>query len=358
MSLPPIPIASGVGDETEEFARFNLIGRSPSFTLALARLRKIAACDATTLIEGETGTGKELAARAIHYLGARASFPFLPVNCGAIPDNLIENELFGHAKGAYTDARAGYGGLISDARGGTLLLDEVEALSPRAQVALLRFLHDGVYRPLGTGAAVRADVRIVAASNANLHELAQRGEFRHDLMYRLNVMILRMPPLRDRGDDIVLLVDHFLRRFSAQYWGPLRVLAPACIPALLQYRWPGNVRELENLVHREFLMADAPIVRLDPADAQSGAAAPSRADALAAFASLELGQGLARAKAAMIVAFERTFILRAITETNGNVSAAARRCGKERRSFGRLLKKHGIDKSLGALAEPTRRYSG
>src|SRR6266571_3920016 len=129
MSLPPIPIASGVGDETEEFARFNLIGRSPSFTLALARLRKIAACDATTLIEGETGTGKELAARAIHYLGARASFPFLPVNCGAIPDNLLENELFGHAKGAYTDAHQSERGLIAEADGGTLFLDEINSLT-------------------------------------------------------------------------------------------------------------------------------------------------------------------------------------------------------------------------------------
>jgi two-component system response regulator GlrR len=200
----------------EDFARLNLVGESPAFLRCLALVRKYAACHATVLVQGETGTGKELAARAIHYLGGRSEYPFIPVNCGAIPETLVENELFGHAPGAFTDARDARCGVIADAEGGTLFLDEVEALSFRGQVALLRFLQDRQYRPLGARRPLTANVRVIAAANENLNAMVERGQFRRDLFFRLRVMSLEMPPLRERGSDAVLLAEQFLRQFSCQ----------------------------------------------------------------------------------------------------------------------------------------------
>src|SRR4029077_10830352 len=188
-----------------------MIGNSPALLAALGLIDKIARCDAPVIIEGETGTGKELAARAIHYWGKRSVRPFIPVNCGAIPDALIENELFGHRPGAYTDARGEYTGLIAHAQHGTLFLDEVDTLTPRAQVTLLRFLQDQQYRPLGGGAACSADVRIIAASNGDLAKLTEGGLFRLDLLFRLQILELRLPPLRERPGDVTLLASHFLR---------------------------------------------------------------------------------------------------------------------------------------------------
>ena len=209
------------------FARLNLIGESLEFQRTLDLLARIAACDAATLIEGETGTGKELAARAIHYLGVRRDFPFTPVNCGAIPDHLVENELFGHARGAYTDARDPHEGLIAEAEGGTLFLDEVESLSPRAQVALLRFLQDGTFRRLGSRGVERGNVRIIAASNTILARGVDEGAFRSDLLYRLTVMSLRMPPLRARGVDVQRLAnlqDFYLAKGIIQRKSPIEEL--------------------------------------------------------------------------------------------------------------------------------------
>src|SRR5438094_4159830 len=191
----------------------NLIGRSPAFTAATELIAKFASCDATVLIEGETGTGKELAARAIHYLSNRNGNPFIAVNCGALPDTLVENELFGHVRGAFTDAREHQHGLVSRAETGTLFLDEVESLSAKAQVALLRFLQDGVYRPLGAGAVVAGNARIVAATNVDIAALVKGGGFRQDLMYRLTILTLRMPALRERAGDARVLAEHFVGQF-------------------------------------------------------------------------------------------------------------------------------------------------
>jgi two-component system, NtrC family, response regulator GlrR len=333
--------AFGIGDDN--FARFQLVGQSPSFRAALHLLKKIAAWDVTALIQGETGTGKELAARAIHYLGARASYPFLPINCGAIPDNLVENELFGHAAGAYTDARDRQAGLVADAAGGTLFMDEVETLSPKAQVALLRFLQDGIYRPLGGRHSVRANVRILAATNTDLHELVRARTFRADLLYRLEVMVLSMPPLRARGDDILRLAEHFLQRLAAQHDAAVPVLAPDSVAELLSYDWPGNVRELENLMHRAYLLAEGGVVCPDVRTRRNTFAEPNGGADVLQWRRPALEQGLARAKAAVIGAFERSFLQRVMAETQGNVSAAARLSGKERRAFGKLLKKYGIE---------------
>ncbi len=241
--------AAGAPDPAlaETLAELNLIGRSPAFLSVMRGLSRLVQCDAPVLIEGETGTGKELVARAIHYLGPRAEGPFVPVNCGALPDHLVENELFGHERGAYTDARSGAPGAIGEAVGGTLFLDEVEALSPKAQVALLRFLQDREYRPLGGRHGRRADTRVVAASNADLRILTAERAFRADLYFRLDILSLALPPLRARTEDIAHLAHHFLDRYRRQYRLKPLSLDRRCLPILHDYPWPGNVRELENL---------------------------------------------------------------------------------------------------------------
>lgn len=322
--------------------QFNLVGSAPSFLKALGLVRRFADCDATVLIQGETGTGKELAARAIHYLGARRDYPFIPVNCGAIPDNLVENELFGHARGAFTDAREPRSGVIADAEGGTLFLDEVEALSARGQVALLRFLQDQTYRPLGAGRTVSANVRVIAASNDNLQQMQARGQFRRDLYFRLNIMAMEMPPLRQRAGDVEQLAEHFVHQFNFQYDSAPRRLSRETLRALAAYRWPGNVRELENLIHREFLLAQDAVIRIAP---EHLAAAPAEEPAPSVAFEIASGEDFTHAKARIVAEFEKSFLSRVLAESGGNVSLAARRCGKERRTFGKLLKKHGIDRA-------------
>jgi two-component system, NtrC family, response regulator GlrR len=310
-----------------------VIGRSPTFRVAQTLIRKMAAFDATVLIEGETGTGKELAARAIHYSGARADRPFVPVNCGTIPDSLIESELFGHRRGAFTDARDDRPGLVEFARGGTLFLDEVDTLTPKAQVALLRFLQDQQFRPLGGRRYEQADVRVMAASNRSLERQAEAAEFRLDLLYRLKVLHLTLAPLRERHGDIPLLAQHFLSKAAARYGKPELPIDPATLEWFERYSWPGNIRELENLVSREFLLAEGNCVSIAPP--ASVAAKPL------AFPPIF---NYRQAKNRAIEQFEHRFLAELLLETNGNVSAAARMSGTERRHLGRLLKKYGVQK--------------
>ena len=322
---------------TESLAGLNLIGRSAPFQEAMRRLRRLLPCDAPVLIHGETGTGKELVARAIHYLGSRSAGPFVPVNCGALPDHLVENELFGHERGAYTDARSSAPGAIGEAAGGTLFLDEVEALSPKAQAALLRFLQDREYRPLGGRQARRADTRVIAASNADLRTLSERREFRQDLYFRLDILSLTLPALRSRVGDVELLADHFIDQYCRCYG--LKPLALAldrrCLDILRDYPWPGNVRELENLVHRQVLMGEGPRLFLDPgaAGSEPRPQAPGTPG---------VGSSFAAAKAYAIESFERDYLTRLMDEAKGNVTQAARRAEKERRALGKLLKKYAI----------------
>jgi len=309
----------------------NLIGRSAAFTEAVNLIQRVAQTDAPVLIEGETGTGKELAARAIHYGGDRRDRPFVPVNCGAIPENLIENEFFGHKRGAFTDARADWVGLLRLAHGGTLFLDEVDALPPKAQVALLRFLQDQKFRALGSTVEQTSDVRIVAASNRNLTHLADQGFFRIDLLFRLKVLLLELPPLRERHGDIPLLAKHFLAGCSARYNLPRKRLDASSLPMLEGYAWPGNVRELENVVHRGFLLTDGELVKvMDPALRR----AEDEAVATDSYRA---------AKAEALRSFNCRFLTGLMARTGGNVSAAAAQAGKERRALGKLLKKYGID---------------
>jgi DNA-binding NtrC family response regulator len=325
----------------EDFARLNLVGDSSALRRCIELIRRYAACDATVLIRGETGTGKELAARSIHFLGPRQDCPFVPVSCGSIADNdAVENDLFGHTKGKHTDARDTRARIITDAEGGTLFLDEVETLTPRAQVALLRFLQDQHYRPLGGGSVMAADVRVIAATTENLAARARRGLFRQDLLFRLNVMGLEMPALRERRADVPALAKHFVRRLSRQYGRPERPLSRRSLALLDRYDWPGNVRELENLMHREFLLCQGSEIEVDANSLDT-----NRLESDAAALTLNGRDCFQVAKARAIAEFERSYLARLLAETQGNVSLAARRSGKERRSLGKLLKKYGIDRN-------------
>ena len=324
----------------EGVEKFHLIGESSALQAVAAVLRRLAGCNVPVLLRGETGTGKELAARAIHYLSARRESPFIPVNCGAIPDMLVESELFGHARGAFTDARDAQLGLVAQAGNGTLFLDEVDSLSMKAQITLLRFLQDGSFRPLGAKAFATSQARIVAATNADIEALMRSGAFRSDLFFRLSIVPVRLPPLRERAGDVRLLVDSFLHALAQQHGGGPRRIDEASLRQLEAHPWPGNVRELANVVQRLFLLADGERLTLAP-DAL-GACAVDLAKRSAAEAGMAESFQLARAQA--LAEVECRFVRRALSESAGNVSLAARRAGKERRSFGRLLKKHGIDR--------------
>lgn len=324
----------------ENLEELKLVGRSPPFLAVVELTRRFAACDATVLLQGETGTGKELVARAIHYLGARRNFPFIPVNCGALPDTLVENELFGHARGAFTDARDARRGLIAEAQGGTLFLDEIEALTPKVQVTLLRFLQDQEYRPVGGVVVRNANVRIIAASNASLDALQKNQHFRQDLLFRLNVLAIDLPPLRERHADVVLLAEAFLQRLAGQYRRPPKRLHPNAVSRLLDYAWPGNVRELENLIHREFLMTDGEVIDLRSLDLMG---AHQRHARDAAFKRLTAAR-FQEAKATAIAHFERNYLAELLLRTHGNISQAARISGKERSRLGKLVKKYGLER--------------
>ena len=319
----------------------NLVGCSPAFQETVDLIRHIAETDAPVLIEGETGTGKEVAARAIHYSGLRQARPFVAVNCGALPEHLVENELFGHTRGAYTDARAPQPGLVALADGGTLFLDEIESLCHRGQVALLRFLQDLRYRPLGGQREEHANVRIIAATNVSLWQMVAERQFRSDLYYRLQILLLRLPPLRERAGDPGILASHFANVFCGRYGWPRRGLSRDSLAALDRHGWPGNVRELENLVHRALLLTNDPVVSVP---LQWLGLEPAPRSAQPADECYELS--LMEAKARVLDQFERAYLSRALAQAAGNVSEAARRSGKERRAFGKLLRKHSIDKRM------------
>ncbi len=309
-----------------------LIGESPVFLRAVKLLARFALSEAPVLIEGETGTGKELAARHIHYESRRKTGPFVPINCGAIPDSLFENEFFGHHRGAFTDARGESEGCVGLASGGTILLDEMDALSPKGQVALLRLLQDNTYRPVGGGAEQHANVRIIGAANVSLDALAQRREFRHDLLFRIKLLFVEMPPLRARNGDVQLLADHVLADCSHRYSLPRKQLGASAKAWMRNHHWPGNVRELENVVHRAFLLSDGQ--ELTVADLSqpraTGEAAPAGAS------------GYREAKAQAMADFHRRYLVELLEASGGNVSSAARRCGADRRLLGRLMKRYRI----------------
>lgn len=354
LETPDEPDRSADPSVDPDWTGLNLHGQSPAFRSALALLHQCAKVDATVLVCGETGTGKELAARAIHYLSPRRHGPFVPINCGALPDSILEAELFGHTRGAFTDAKNDSLGVIGQAQSGTLFLDEIDSLSPRAQAAILRFAQDRSYRPLGSPHIRQADVRIVAATNADLSALAEQGRFRQDLLYRLNVLSVPLPPLRERQDDTLLLARAFVQRLVWQYGTPPRSLSAGSAAWLQQPRsWPGNVRELEHLIHRAFLLSGGAQVELK---ADSGPPPMLGAPAAAVQPIHQLGEhdaappdvptlaAFAEAKAEAIEAFERRYLTAVLNQAGGNLSLAARLAGKERSRFCRLVRKHGLQR--------------
>jgi two-component system, NtrC family, response regulator GlrR len=330
---------NGPGESDGGESSVTLLGESPAIRGLLDRIRRIASTEASVLIEGETGTGKELAARTIHYCSARRGFPFVPVNCGALPESLIENEMFGHERGAFTDARSESRGLLRLADHGTLFLDEIDALPLKGQVALLRFLQDRRFRPLGAREEVRADVRIIAASNACLETLIGQREFRADLYYRLRVMSVEVPPLRERDQDVQLLAQHFIRECALRYQRPEKPLHPQTLAWFRAYRWPGNVRELENLIHREFLTSedDSLVICCEPS-----ACEPACTDGSWNAAGPEGLSPYAHARRRAIEEFNRAYLTDLLTRADGNVSRAARIACKERRALGKLIKRYAI----------------
>src|ERR1044072_5271467 len=259
----------------ERYNFSNIVGRSKPMLQLFEVIRRIAARrDASALIIGSTGTGKELVARAIHYNSDRKDAPFMPINCSAIPETLLESELFGHQKGAFTGAHETRRGLIEEAQGGTVFLDEINTLSQNLQVKLLRVLQERVVRRVGGRENIPISIRLVSASNQDLEEAVKRGEFRQDLFYRLNVVPVRLPDLKDRREDIPLLVNHFLQKFSQQHGEPLRRFASEAMRVLMTHAWPGNVRELENAVEHALTMGSGDILTMD--DLPSSVTSPER----------------------------------------------------------------------------------
>ena len=309
---------------------------SPAMHEVARTVRKVARFPTTVLITGETGTGKEVIAQSIHSEGDRRSKPFVAINCGAIPENLLESELFGHAKGAFTDASQARVGLFEEANGGTLFLDEIAELPITLQVKLLRVLVEGRIRRLGESTTIAADVRVIAATSRDLDKLLESGQFREDLFHRLNVITVCVPPLRDRPDDIPPLVEHFTQRFSTRLNLDAHVDEDA-MAVLVKYAWPGNVRELENALERAFVLSDAGgrVGAADLDDRFDGSTAPGdRSSAQGSDEDLTLRSRMR--------ALERSLIAKALARTNGNRSQAASLLGISQRALLYKLKDYGI----------------
>ena len=316
-------------DLSEDSFLKQLLGKSPLLRSEISKIPTFAQCDASVLISGETGTGKEMFARAIHYLSCRHSKAFIPVNCAAIPVDLIENELFGHQSGAYTGASSSQPGLIDAADGGSLFLDEVDSLPLLGQAKLLRLLQDGEFRAVGSTKVRRADIRVIAASNANFEQALLSGRFRSDLYYRLDVIDIALPPLRARKEDIPILARHFLARYSARFNKAKKDFETAALQKLSSYEWPGNVRELENVIMRAVILSRNPMIGFDDIRIPTS----TKADGNISFKAL---------KAAKIADFEKSYIRQMLDAHGGNVSKAAIAAKKDRRAFCQLMRKHQI----------------
>jgi two-component system response regulator GlrR len=308
-----------------------LIGSHPAFVRAASCIPPIAASDLPVLLSGETGTGKELFARAIHHLSPRRDFPFIPVDCGAIPEYLAENEMFGHVRGAYTGAYSEQKGLASLAQGGTLFLDEIDSLPLAAQAKLLRLVQEGTYRAIGAERFSQARVRVIAATNRDLEACVRQKQFRVDLYFRINVLEIHLPPLRERPSDIPLLAYHFLNSMELAQGQVRKSISASALRMLELHHWPGNIRELFNVVQRAAVFAEGSQIlpahiwlrgMLDTSERQA----------------LTLRDG----RRAAIESFERGFIDDLLRKHGGNITRAAAEARKERRSFGRLVKKYNL----------------
>jgi two-component system response regulator GlrR len=318
--------------QSEDWQR-DLITRSPLMAELLAQARMVAVTDASVLIRGESGTGKEVLARAVHRCSSRCDAPFIAVNCGAIPDNLLESELFGHEKGSFTGAAVRHQGLIVEADGGTLFLDEIGDMPLALQVKLLRLLQDREVRPVGATKSRAVDIRVISATHRDLEVLMRAGDFREDLFYRLNVVSLQLPSLSERREDIPLLAQHFLAQIARRYARPQPAFAPDALEYLAASRWPGNVRQLANVVEQCCVLCAGPLVTLSQVQksvSEESVAMPTLAEA--------------RRQC------DREYLERLLRLTGGNVADAARLADRNRTEFYRLLQRHEL--AAAAFKEP------
>jgi DNA-binding NtrC family response regulator len=309
----------------------NLIGQSDKMQKVFDIIARVSDLAANVLILGESGTGKEMIAKAIHVHGARAQGPFVPLNCAAIPETLLESELFGYVRGAFTDARKDRPGLFQEAGGGVLFLDEISELTLPLQAKLLRILEDKSVRPLGSNKTIEVDVQLLSASNRDLAQLVQAGAFRHDLYYRLNVIRLELPPLRERPEDIPLLVDYFVQKFAKNTKRAVNGIEKAALAALMRYNWPGNVRELEHVIERAVLLGNQPMIGLQDFPAYGTVDKPAGAPLTAAVA-----------RGYTLRELEREYIQRVLEDANGNKTEAAKILGVDRTTLYRKLEEYKI----------------
>jgi two-component system response regulator HydG len=311
-----------------------IVGQSPSLRATLDVIRQAAPSSATVLLLGESGTGKELFARALHEHSPRSPGPFVPINCAAIPETILESELFGYERGAFTGAVQRKEGRIERAQGGTLLLDEVGELTPSVQVKLLRFLQEGEIERLGGTGTIKVECRVVAATNQDLHARVREGKFREDLFYRLNVIQVVLPPLRDRPEDIPLLADHFIARYAAKNGKPIRGLTRAALAALESYPWPGNVRELEHAIERAVVLSRG--AEIDEADLPESVRGGGAARA-AGIAGATEGRTLTVPLGTTMEEIELRVIRETLRQTKGDKNLAAQLLGIAARTIYRKL---------------------
>ena len=309
---------------------FVMVGESVAMRALRKQIAVVAPSDGRVLISGESGTGKELVARAIHSQSKRANAPFVEINSAAIPEDLVESELFGHAKGAFSGASAAKKGKFEVANGATLFLDEIADMSPRVQAKMLRVLEEQRFEPVGSNTPIKVDVRVISATNKRLDDLIESGDFRSDLFYRLNVIPFQVPPLRERAEDIPALVDHFNHKFSRDYGRQPKVFAEAAIERLSRHQWYGNVRELRNMIERLVIMSPSDTVK--PDDLPELGMQPDRPASSFRFPSFK----------AATDAYHREFILHKLAEFDGNVSKAAEEMGVDRSHLYRRMKNLGI----------------
>jgi DNA-binding NtrC family response regulator len=327
--------AEGRADKRRPRKSDVLIGTGSWIKELYDRIAMVAATDVTVAIFGESGTGKELVARTIHNTSPRHDAPFVVVNCAAIPEALLEDELFGHVRGAFTDATRDREGLLAAAHTGTLFLDEIGELPLPLQAKLLRVLQSQEFRRIGDDQDRRVDVRIITATNRDLDQLVARGAFRQDLYYRINVFPMHMPPLRVRPEDVALLVHHFIQKYRARLGKPIDGISPAALARFQSYDFPGNVRELENKVHQAMVVSAGPVIDIADVTLPEVRAAGVRVDVARPFREV---------KQEVIDAFERTYLTELLRAHHGNLAQAARAAGMDRKNLWALVERHGVDR--------------
>jgi DNA-binding NtrC family response regulator len=314
----------------------NLVGSSPAMQRVYQTIQMIAKTDVTVLITGESGTGKDLAARAIHTLSNRCDQPYVTVNCPTLPENILESELFGYKKGAFTDASSDKIGLFEEARDGTIYLDEIGDITSAIQTKLLRVLQEKEIKPLGQTKSIKVDVRVIASTNRDLREKIRQQEFREDLFYRLNVLTVQMPPLREHKEDIPLLAEHLLKYYCEEFGKPPKSLSSELMDLLLRRNWEGNVRELENIINRAILLSTGDVIK--PHEIGWTAGLPDNC----AVGNEIHGMPYKEAKGEVLRHFHAQYLGELLRRNNGNVTHSARECGLERQALQQILRRYGL----------------